>query len=48
LPKLLHNLNRGKNSPGANPTIASYSASAVKIQNATGSPVQFENKNIFS
>jgi hypothetical protein len=28
--------------------IASYNASAVKIYNATGSLVRFENKNIFS
>jgi hypothetical protein len=27
--------------PGANPTIASYNASAVKIYNATGSLVRF-------
>jgi hypothetical protein len=33
--------------PGANPTIVSYSASAVKIYNATNSLVRFENKNIF-
>jgi hypothetical protein len=29
---------------GANPTIASYNASAVKIYNATSSLVRFENK----
>jgi hypothetical protein len=29
--------------PGANPTIASYNASAVKIYNATSSLVRFEN-----
>jgi hypothetical protein len=41
--------------PGSNPTIVSYSvsavkiynASAVKIYNATSSPVILENKNIF-
>jgi hypothetical protein len=33
--------------PGANPTIASYNASAVKIYDATSSLVRFENKNIF-
>jgi hypothetical protein len=32
--------------PGANPTIASYNASAVKIYNATGSLARFENKII--
>jgi hypothetical protein len=32
---------------GANPTIASYNASAVKIYNATSSLVRFANKNIF-
>jgi hypothetical protein len=31
----------------ANPTIASYNASAVKIHNASSSLVRFENKNIF-
>jgi hypothetical protein len=36
-----------KRRPGANPTIVSYNASAVKIYNATGSLVRFENKNIF-
>jgi hypothetical protein len=30
--------------PGANPTIVSYNSSAVKIYNATGSLVHFENK----
>jgi hypothetical protein len=29
--------------PGANPTIASYKASAVKIFNAASSLVRFEN-----
>jgi hypothetical protein len=33
--------------PGANPTIVSYNASAVKIYNATISLVHFENKTIF-
>jgi hypothetical protein len=33
--------------PGANPTIARNSASAVKIYNATGSLARFENTNIF-
>jgi hypothetical protein len=33
--------------PGPNPTIASYSASVVKIYNSTSSLVRFENKNIF-
>jgi hypothetical protein len=33
--------------PGANPTIVSYNASIVKINNATGSQVRFENKCIF-
>jgi hypothetical protein len=33
--------------PGADPTIASYNASAVKIYNAACSLVRFENKNIF-
>jgi hypothetical protein len=32
---------------GANPTIASYNASVVKIHNAMGSPARFENENIF-
>jgi hypothetical protein len=32
--------------PRANPTIASYNASAVKMCNATGSLARFENKNI--
>jgi hypothetical protein len=32
--------------PGANPTIVSYNASAVKIYNTTSSLVRFENKNI--
>jgi hypothetical protein len=31
-------------SPGANPTIASYNASAVKIYNATSSQLRFENE----
>jgi hypothetical protein len=33
--------------PGANPTIASYSASVVNFYNATGSLVRFINKNTF-
>jgi hypothetical protein len=33
--------------PGANPTIVSYNASAVKIYNATSNLVRFENKNCF-
>jgi hypothetical protein len=33
---------------GANPTISSCNASAVKIYNATGSLARFENKGIFS
>jgi hypothetical protein len=33
-------------SSGANPTIASYNASAVNFYNATGSLARFENKNI--
>jgi hypothetical protein len=33
--------------PGGNPTIAGYSASAVKIYNVTGSLVRLENKNSF-
>jgi hypothetical protein len=33
--------------PGANPTIARYNASAVKIYNATSSLVSLESKNIF-
>jgi hypothetical protein len=33
--------------PGANPTIASYNASAVKIYTTTSSLVRFENKNVF-
>jgi hypothetical protein len=33
--------------PGPNPTIVSYNATAVKIYNATSSLVRFENKNIF-
>jgi hypothetical protein len=37
----------GKHNPGANPTIASYNASAVKIYNASGSLARFENRNIF-
>jgi hypothetical protein len=32
---------------GANPTIVSYNANAVKIYNAASSLVRFENKNIF-
>jgi hypothetical protein len=31
---------------GANPSIVSYNASAVKIYNATNSLASFENKNI--
>jgi hypothetical protein len=34
--------------PGANPTTVSYNASVVKIYNAAGSLVRFENKKIFS
>jgi hypothetical protein len=34
-------------SPGANSTIVSYNASAVKIYNARSSLVRFGNKNIF-
>jgi hypothetical protein len=34
-------------SPGANPTIASYNASVVNFYNATGSLVNFKNKNMF-
>jgi hypothetical protein len=34
--------------PGANPTIASYNASAENFYNATSSQVPFENKNIIS
>jgi hypothetical protein len=34
--------------PGANPTIASYNASVVKIYSATNSMARFYNKNIFS
>jgi hypothetical protein len=33
--------------PGPNPTIVSYNASAVKLYNATGSLLRFEN-NFFS
>jgi hypothetical protein len=33
--------------PGAFPTVVSYSASAVKMYNATGSLVRFERKLIF-
>jgi hypothetical protein len=33
--------------PGANPTTASYKASAVEIYSATSSLVRFENTNIF-
>jgi hypothetical protein len=33
--------------PGANPTIVSYNASAVKNYNATSSLGRFENKNAF-
>jgi hypothetical protein len=36
-----------KVTPGANPTIASYSVSVVKIYIATSSLLSFENKNIF-
>jgi hypothetical protein len=32
---------------GANPTIASYNTSAVKIYNATSSLVRFENKKMY-
>jgi hypothetical protein len=34
--------------PGANPTIASYKASAVNFYNATGSLARFENKKNYS
>jgi hypothetical protein len=34
-------------SPGTNPAIVSYNASAVEIYNVIGSLVHFENKNIF-
>jgi hypothetical protein len=34
------------NTTRANPTIASYNASAVKISNATSRLVRFENKDI--
>jgi hypothetical protein len=34
-------------SPGANPTIASYNASAVKIYNATNTLVRFKNKKYY-
>jgi hypothetical protein len=37
----------GTRQPGANLTIASYNASAVKIYNATSSLVRFESKNTF-
>jgi hypothetical protein len=33
--------------PGANPTSASYNASAEIFYNAMSSPVRFEDKNIF-
>jgi hypothetical protein len=33
---------------GANPTIASYNASVVKIYNAANSMAHFYNKNYFS
>jgi hypothetical protein len=33
---------------GPNPTIVSYNTSAVKIYNATGSLLRFENKKMFS
>jgi hypothetical protein len=33
---------------GPNPTIVSYNASAVKIYNATGNLLRFENKKMFS
>jgi hypothetical protein len=33
--------------PGANPTIVSYKAGAVKNYNVTGSLMRFGNKNIF-
>jgi hypothetical protein len=36
-----------KNTAGANPTIASYNASAVKSYSATNSLVRFKNTNIF-
>jgi hypothetical protein len=34
--------------PGANPSIAIYNASAVKIYNATGSLARFVSENIFT
>jgi hypothetical protein len=34
--------------PGANPTIASYIASAVKIYSATNSMARFWKKNYFA
>jgi hypothetical protein len=34
--------------PGANPSIVSYNASALKIYHATNSQVHFKNKNAFS
>jgi hypothetical protein len=37
-----------KSAPGDNPTIVSYSASAVKIYNATNSSARLQNKNYFS
>jgi hypothetical protein len=40
------NIPSGNPVPGANPTIVSYNASAVKIYNATSSIVRFENKII--
>jgi hypothetical protein len=36
-----------KKRPGANPTIASYNASAVNFYNATGSLARFETKIMF-
>jgi hypothetical protein len=53
--KFQSGLTQSDQSPGANPTIVSYNASAVKIYNAsavkiynaTCSLVRFENKNIF-
>jgi hypothetical protein len=34
-------------SPGVNPTIASYNASAVKNYNAAGTLLRFESKYLF-
>jgi hypothetical protein len=45
MPRILHKPCRSW--PGANPTILSYNASAVKIHNAANSLVRFENINMF-